>query len=207
MEYLIAVTLFAISTSITPGPNNIMVMTSALNFGIKKTLPLLSGICVGFSVMLLVVGLGFGQVFNWFPDLHLVIKCAGIAYLLYLAWLIARSGGETMESQAQTPLTFINGALFQWVNAKAWVVATGAIAAFTSLGEGYYGQNMTIALIFLVAAFPCVGTWLLCGSVLQRVLKQQKSRVYFNYVMAALLVLSVIPVVIEVYTQLGDKGL
>ncbi|MDK2595530.1 LysE family translocator [Pseudoalteromonas obscura] len=207
MEYLIAVTLFAISTSITPGPNNIMVMTSALNFGIKKTLPLLSGICVGFSLMLLVVGLGFGQVFNWFPDLHLVIKCAGVTYLLYLAWLIARSGGATMESQAQTPLTFINGALFQWVNAKAWVVATGAIAAFTSIGEGYYGQNMTIALIFLIAAFPCVGIWLLCGSVLQRVLKQQKSRVYFNYFMAALLVLSVIPVMFEVYTQLGDKGL
>ncbi|KZN56455.1 hypothetical protein N474_11960 [Pseudoalteromonas luteoviolacea CPMOR-2] len=203
MEYLLAVILFAISTSITPGPNNIMVMTSALNFGIKKTLPLLAGICAGFSVMLLVIGFGFGQVFTAFPSLHLIIKCVGVSYLLYLSWVIAKSAGAPIDTDEAKPLSFLNGALFQWVNAKAWVVAMGAIAAFTSMGDGYYTQNITIALVFFVAAFPCVGTWLLCGSVLKRILTKEKYRKVFNYAMAALLVVSVLPVIREVAIQLG----
>ncbi|KZN67637.1 LysE family translocator [Pseudoalteromonas luteoviolacea] len=201
MEYMLAVILFAISTSITPGPNNIMVMTSALNFGVKKTLPLLVGICAGFSVMLLVIGFGFGQVFTAFPSLHLIIKCIGIAYLLYLAWAIAKSASAPINTDEAKPLTFMNGALFQWVNAKAWVVATGAIAAFTSIGDGYYTQNVIIALVFFIAAFPCVGTWLLCGSALKRVLTKDKYRTLFNYVMAMLLALSVMPVVFELIEQ------
>ncbi|MCF2857105.1 LysE family translocator [Pseudoalteromonas sp. SMS1] len=201
MEYMLAVILFAISTSITPGPNNIMVMTSALNFGVKKTLPLLVGICAGFSVMLLVIGFGFGQVFTVYPNLHLIIKCVGVAYLLYLAWVIAKSASAPIETDKVKPLTFINGALFQWVNAKAWVVATGAIAAFTSIGDGYYTQNVTIALVFFVASFPCVGTWLMCGSALKRVLTKHRYRTLFNYGMAMLLVLSVLPVVLEIVEQ------
>lgn len=207
MEYIIAVALFAISTSITPGPNNIMVMTSGVNFGVKKTLPLLSGICVGFSVMLMVVGLGFGQIFMLFPSLHFIIKCVGVLYLLYLAWLIARTAAGEMEHKAQRPMTFINGALFQWVNAKAWVVATGAIAAFTTVGEGYVVQNVTIALVFLVAAFPCVGSWLICGTALKRVFTQGKARQVFNYAMAGLLVLSVVPVIVEVVRQVEKRAL
>ncbi|KZN48029.1 LysE family translocator [Pseudoalteromonas luteoviolacea] len=205
MEYIIAVALFAISTSITPGPNNIMVMTSGVNFGVKKTLPLLAGICVGFSVMLMVVGLGFGQIFTFFPSLHFIIKCVGVLYLLYLAWLIARTAAGEMEHKAQRPMTFINGALFQWVNAKAWVVATGAIAAFTTVGEGYLVQNITIAVVFLVAAFPCVGSWLLCGTALKRVLTQSRARQVFNYAMAGLLVLSVMPVIGEIVTQVEQQ--
>ncbi|WP_417792519.1 LysE family translocator, partial [Stutzerimonas xanthomarina] len=92
MEYILSVVLFAISSSVTPGPNNIMVMTSGLNFGVRKSIPLLSGICIGFALMLLLVGLGFAQLFNLFPGLNLLIKVAGTLYLLYLAWLIARSG-------------------------------------------------------------------------------------------------------------------
>jgi len=148
MEYLFAVALFAISSSVTPGPNNIMVMTSGVNFGIKRSLPLLIGICVGFSLMLLLVGLGFGQLFELIPSLHLIIKCIGTLYLLYLAWLIASSTnaiGSTVQAQ---PFSFIKGALFQWVNAKAWVVATGALAAFTTAGVSFYSQNITIALTF-----------------------------------------------------------
>ncbi|AOT07754.1 LysE family translocator [Pseudoalteromonas luteoviolacea] len=207
MEYIFAVALFAFSTSITPGPNNIMVMTSGVNFGVKKTLPLLSGICVGFSVMLMVVGLGFGQLFSLFPSLHFIIKCAGVLYLFYLAWLIARTAAGELEHKTQQPMTFINGALFQWVNAKAWIVATGAIAAFTTVGEGYLLQNITIALVFLVAAFPCVGSWLLCGTALKRVFTQGKARQVFNYVMAGLLVLSVVPVISEIFTQVKKSML
>jgi threonine/homoserine/homoserine lactone efflux protein len=202
MDYFYAVVLFAVSSSVTPGPNNIMVMTSGLNFGVKRSLPLLTGICVGFALMLLLVGFGFAQLFELFPSLHFIIKCVGVVYLLYLAFLIARSTGVAESSEQSRPLTFLKGALFQWVNAKAWVVATGAIAAFTTVGASFTGQNVMIATTFLVVSFPCVGVWLLFGSLLKRVLNTAKGMAIFNYFMAGLLVFSVIPVVDEIMSQL-----
>ena len=202
MDYLIAVALFAISSSVTPGPNNIMVMTSGVNFGVNKSLPLLTGICVGFTVMLLLVGFGFSQLFNLFPQLHFIIKCVGTLYLLYLAYLIAKSTDSVDSNNQAKPFSFMKGALFQWVNAKAWVVATGAIAAFTTTGSDFLSQNIMIAATFLLVSFPCVGVWLGFGSLLKNALKQPRSRLFFNYSMAGLLVLSVIPVLNEILTQL-----
>tara|TARA_Y100001956_G_scaffold22734_1_gene22378 strand:+ start:1533 stop:2153 length:621 start_codon:yes stop_codon:yes gene_type:complete len=202
MDYFFAVVLFAISSSVTPGPNNIMVMTSGLNFGVKKSLPLLTGICVGFSIMLLLVGLGFSQLFELFPSLHFVIKCVGVVYLLYLAFLIARSAGDIAGSSQAKPLSFMKGALFQWVNAKAWVVATGAIAAFTSVGADFVGQNTLIAMTFFIVSFPCVGIWLAFGSLLKKWLNDSKGRQRFNWVMSGLLVLSVVPVAGEIVRHL-----
>lgn len=201
MEYFIAVVLFAISSSVTPGPNNIMVMTSGVNFGVRKSVPLLVGICIGFAIMLALVGVGFGQLFNAFPMLHLIIKTAGIGYLLYLSWLIARSAGVMESNDNAKPLSFLKGVLFQWINGKAWVVATGAIAAFTSAGVDYYYQTATVALTFFVVSFPCVGVWLLFGSGLKQVLAEPKHRKCFNYVMAALLALSVLPVAAELPSE------
>ncbi|MGF1754483.1 LysE family translocator [Vibrio makurazakiensis] len=203
MDYLFAVVLFAVSSSVTPGPNNIMVMTSGVNFGVKKSLPLLTGICVGFTLMLLLVGLGFSQLFELFPSLHFIIKCIGVLYLLYLAYLIARSSGDVHSDQQSEPFSFMKGALFQWVNAKAWVVATGAIAAFTTVGANFFSQNVMIALIFFVVSFPCVGLWLAFGSMLKNVLNSASSRKWFNLVMSGLLVLSVIPVVSEIVEKLA----
>ncbi|MFC5705131.1 LysE family translocator [Aeromonas eucrenophila] len=203
MDYLYAVVLFAISSSVTPGPNNIMVMSAGANFGVRRSLPLLAGICVGFTIMLLLVGLGFGQLFTLFPDLHLIIKCVGTLYLLYLAWLIARSTDEVAGTTQDKPLGFLKGALFQWVNAKAWVVATGAIAAFTSAGAGFYQQNLTIALTFFIVSFPSVGVWLLFGTLLKRWLTSPRARRNFNHTMAALLALSVLPVIHEIWGLLS----
>lgn len=203
MEYLLAVTLFAISASATPGPNNLLLMSSGVNFGVRKSVPLLFGICIGFAIMLLLVGLGFGQLFQRFPELHLIIKCIGTVYLLYLAFLIARSGEMSGATDDQAkPLTFVKGALFQWVNAKAWVVAAGAIAAFTSVGEGFYTQNMIIATTFFFVSFPSVGVWLLFGSMLKKVLTSSTRRKVFNYSMSLLLVLSVLPVVRDIVFQI-----
>ncbi|QUM76251.1 LysE family translocator [Moritella sp. 24] len=202
MDYFFAVILFAISSSVTPGPNNIMVMTSGVNFGVKKSLPLLTGICVGFTVMLLLIGIGFGQIFELFPSLHLIIKCVGTLYLLYLAWLIATSVNTLASDTQAQPFSFIKGALFQWINAKAWVVATGAIAAFTTVGADFYSQNIIIALTFFIISFPCVGIWLLFGSMLKKWLKNDSYQRYFNYAMSALLMLSVFPVINEIVTQI-----
>ncbi|QUJ69827.1 LysE family translocator (plasmid) [Photobacterium sp. GJ3] len=205
MDYLYAMVLFAVSSSVTPGPNNIMVMTSGLNFGVKKSLPLLSGICMGFAIMLLLVGIGFGQLFELFPSLHFIIKCLGVLYLLYLAWLIARSADVGSSGAQAKPFSFMKGALFQWINAKAWVVATGAIAAFTTVGADFYGQNMMLALTFLLVSFPCVGVWLMFGSLLKKTLTQDKYRRLFNYTMSALLVVSVLPVMSEILNHLASS--
>ncbi len=201
MDYLISVALFAISSSVTPGPNNIMVMTSGLNFGIRRSMPLLIGICVGFTAMLLLVGLGFGQLFTLFPQLSLVIKIIGTAYLLYLAWLIARSSNVGVTNQQVKPIGFIKGALFQWVNAKAWVVSIGAISAFTTMGESFFSQNMTIATTFFIISFPCVGIWLMFGSMLRQFLDNAAYLRWFNITMSLLLVGSVLPVVKDIWYQ------
>ncbi|MEX0336224.1 LysE family translocator [Vibrio tubiashii] len=203
MEYLLSVALFAISSSVTPGPNNIMVMTSGVNFGVKKTLPLLLGICVGFTFMLLLVGLGFGQLFYVFPQLDLVIKTLGTAYLLYLAWQIAQSGNVSAAGGQSKPLGFMKGALFQWVNGKAWVVAIGAISAFTTVCGTYMSPNLTIAMTFFVASFPCVGVWLMFGSVLRQYLQKPSYLRLFNLTMSILLAISVLPVVIDIAAELN----
>ena len=203
MDYLFAVVLFAISSSVTPGPNNIMVMTSGLNFGVRKSLPLLTGICVGFTVMLLLVGLGFSKLFEIFPHLHFIIKCIGVLYLLYLAYLIAISAGDVESDKQGKPFSFMKGALFQWVNAKAWVVATGALAAFTTVGADFFGQNVMIALTFFIVSFPCVGVWLIFGSLLKNAISNSRNRVMFNFTMSGLLVLSVIPVLMEIVEKLA----
>lgn len=103
--------------------------------------------------MLLLVGLGFGELFSLFPQLSLAVKVMGTLYLLYLALQIAMADNVSAEKGRNRPLGFLNGALFQWVNAKAWVVAIGAISAFTTIGEGYMTQNLTIASMFFIASF------------------------------------------------------
>ena len=202
MEYIYSLALFTIASSATPGPNNILVMTSGVNFGVKRSLPVFCGICVGFSLMLFLVGLGFGQAFELFPQLHTVIKVVGVVYLLYLAWVIAASNSQLSNNTQAQPLTFLNGALFQWVNAKAWIVATGAIAAFTVSDGAYLIQVVTVAITFLVLSFPSVGIWLVFGSWLKKFLKSYTNQKVFNYTMAGLLVVSVLPVIGELVEQL-----
>ncbi|WP_394244122.1 LysE family translocator [Vibrio astriarenae] len=197
MDFFLAIVFFAVSSSITPGPNNILVMTSGVNHGVKKTLPLLTGICIGFTVMLLLVGFGFSAIFEAFPSIHLIIKFIGILYLGYLAYLIATSKGSVESAKEGKQLTFLNGALFQWVNGKAWIVATGAIATYTTADSNFFAQNLMIAMIFFFVSFPCVGVWLAFGSVLKNALNSSNSRKAFNITMASLLLLSVVPVVIE----------
>jgi threonine/homoserine/homoserine lactone efflux protein len=157
--------------------------------------------------MLLLVGIGFGQIFEQIPTLHIFIKFFGILYLLYLAFLISTADEINMSNTQSKPLTFINGALFQWLNAKAWVVATGAVAAFTTVGVDFYTQNIIIALTFLVISFPCVGVWLFFGSALKNKLKSKRHLRVFNYTMGGLLVISVIPIIIELSVQLAQQEL
>lgn len=192
-----AVTLvpFAVSMSATPGPNNVLVAASATNFGLRRTWPGVFGIVLGFGLMILLVGLGLGQVLEQLPLLHAALKYVGAAYLLYLAWRIATaSGGKMPQGTAQNrgrPPSFIEGALFQWVNPKAWIVALGAIATYTVGDRDLALQALVISAVFVAVALPAVGAWALLGAGAARLLQTPRRLRLFNFVMAGLLVLSI----------------
>lgn len=200
MEYL-AIIAFSITACVTPGPNNAMIMTSGLNYGIKRSMPHFLGIALGFPTMVLAVGLGIAQLFEVYPVMHLVLKIAGAAYLSYLAYKIATAPiSQSSESEGK-PFTFIQAAAFQWVNPKAWVLAVGATVTYTTLGEGYVLQVFTIGLIFLFFGAPCILLWLWGGASLKTLMRKPNTVKIFNISMALLLIGSLIPVFIELYQQ------
>jgi len=193
MDLLVSIVLFALVATVTPGPNNIMVMTSGLNHGVNRTLPHFFGICFGFPTMVIAVGLGLGALFEQFPLLHSVVKLLGISYLLYLAYKIGTTKPDVKGGSSGRPLTFFQAALFQWVNPKAWVMVIGSLAAFTRVGNELFEQALLIALAFFMVSFPCVGLWLLGGASLRRLLTRPRQLQVFNVTMAVLLALSVLP--------------
>ncbi len=201
MELYLAVFIFGLSAGITPGPNNIMLMTSGMNFGIKKSIPHVLGVTFGFPIMVILIGLGFSIVFEQYPILHEVIKVLGVVYLLYLSWLIASASPDTLEGEKSKPFTFLQAALFQWVNPKAWVVATSSISAYTVLNDNIYWQILMIAGVFFFAALFTASTWLVFGKGIKQILQSAKQQRAFNIAMALLLVASVLPVIKQLYQQ------
>lgn len=189
--------LFAIVMAATPGPNNVMVTASAARFGLRRTVPHIGGVGVGFAVMLLLVGLGLGAVFVALPLLRRVLALASMAWMLWLAWAIARSTapGEDRGVAAPRPFTFLQAALFQWVNPKAWMVAVTVVATHAIAGPVWLSA-LVIALVFLCVTLPVVGTWAAAGHGLGRYLTGTRSRI-FNVTMAILLVASLLPLIPE----------
>ncbi len=194
MDLLVALALFCIVTLFTPGPNNLMLMTSGLNFGVRRGVPHMLGVTLGFSAMVLIVGLGLGAIFEAWPLLYLALKYAGAAYLLYLAWQIAVSAPPSEQQRsAGRPISFLQAAGFQWVNPKAWVMAVGAVSTYAAIAP--FPLNMiVIAALFGVFGFASSGTWLGFGAALQRVLKDPRAVRVFNVIMALLLVASLYPI-------------
>ncbi|WP_298956812.1 LysE family translocator [uncultured Methylobacterium sp.] len=201
--WITAVTLFAISTSVSPGPNNLLLVASGARFGFARTLPHVVGIAIGFPVMVLVVGLALGGVFTALPWLHDVLAVIGILYLLYLAWTLLGSAGDgPSEKTAARPIGFVEAALFQWVNPKAWIMATTAITAYTA------GVDFAAALAGIVTIFGLVGCgssalWAGAGTVVARWLHTPGRRRLFNAVLAAMLVASVLPIVLDLVAAHG----
>ncbi len=195
MEYLFSVIVFSVSATLTPGPNNILAMASGISFGMLRSLPLLFGICVGFSLMLLLVGLGFGQILTAFPQLSVYLKIIGVIYILYLAYVIANNSDFNKQGPQAKPLSFFNGLLFQWVNAKAWVVCISAVSAFTTQGESYLSQIVFLTVTFLIVGPPCVGIWIFFGALMNKYLSNRSAVRGLNIGMSLLLVASVFPVV------------
>lgn len=197
-ELLAAFLLFAAVMLFTPGPNNIMLMSSGLNFGFARTLPHMLGVSLGFGLMVFLVGIGLGAIFQIYPALYWVLKYAGAAYLLYLAWVIGTSSKVEEGKKKSRPLTFIEGAAFQWINAKGWIIALGAITTYAAL------TSFPLNVVLLSALFALMGTassaaWTAFGSGLRRFLKDARHVRVFNIVMALLLVASLYPVFAEAW--------
>jgi threonine/homoserine/homoserine lactone efflux protein len=196
---------FAVSMSATPGPNNVMVAASGATFGFRPTLPHILGISVGFPLMVLLVALGAGAPLRAWPWLHDVLRWVGAAYLLWLAWHIATARPAVATGPAATgpaaprrrPLSFVQAALFQWVNPKAWVIAAGTVVTYTSGGPGFAIQAAILAAVFLVTTLMCVAMWTGIGAGAARILRSDRALRHFNWAMAGLLVLSLIPMLGE----------
>lgn len=197
LEVLLSFIGFCLVASGTPGPNNIMLLTSGVNFGFVRTIPHIIGIPSGFAMLLLAIGLGLGQVFEFFPSAYILLKILGGSYMIYLAYKIATSGlmeiedGKIGEAAAK-PMSFMQAFLFQWVNPKAWVMGITAMATFTQ-PEQYYRSVMIICLVFTALNFPVVSLWALSGTGLRRLLANDKAITWFNRMMALLLVASLWP--------------
>lgn len=196
-QALMALTGFSVVSSITPGPNNLMLMTSGANYGLRRTLPHLLGVSIGFTLMVVLVGLGLAGLFHAYPVLHEVLRYLSIAYLLYLAWKIASSTKPIGPGEALgRPMTFLQAAAFQWVNPKAWTMAVTAVTVYAPAEDPLLSLIVT-ALVFGIVNLPCVGMWTLLGTQLRRYLGTPFRLRLFNWTAAGLLVATLIPVALE----------
>ena len=195
-DILTALIAFAFVSSITPGPNNLMLLASGVNFGFRRSVPHMLGIGIGFTVMVALVGLGLAGIFTAWPPARPLLKIAATGYMLWLAWKIAHaSAPDTAPQAAQTrarPLTFLQAAAFQWVNPKAWTMALGAVALYAPGQE--VAAVLWVAAVFGMINLPCISSWTVLGMALKRALQNPARLRFFNYAMALLLVASLYPV-------------
>jgi|SRR5471030_1008389 threonine/homoserine/homoserine lactone efflux protein len=202
-QTLTAALLFSLVMGFTPGPNNAMLASSGARFGIRRTLPHLAGVMIGFPVMVLLAGLGLASILLASPLLQLVMKTVSCAYLLWLAFQIARSASAKSGSGGGKPLTFLQAAAFQWVNPKAWLMVVSAISAYTA-GRGLqlYLQVAILAVICVIVTFLSTLTWAAFGAAIGRWLRAPLALHLFNLFMALLLVGSTVPILFEIWHDL-----
>ncbi len=191
-DLLLAIAAFTFVTVITPGPNNLMLLASGANYGVRRSLPHMAGIALGFPGMVLLVGIGVSRIFDLFPVLGDVLLVLSCIYMLWLAWKIAHAAPPAQDADAAgRPLTFLQAAAFQWVNPKAWSMALASIALYAASRE-------LSAILWIVAAYVLSGivsttTWAVLGRELRRFLSSPGRLRAFNWTMAALLVASLVP--------------
>jgi threonine/homoserine/homoserine lactone efflux protein len=194
---LIAFVMFAIVMFFTPGPNNIMLLSSGLTYGFRRTVPHIAGITIGFAFMIGAVGVGLGTVFIAYPVLQTILKYAGVAYLVYLAAMIAVSEPvEADKEKGRGPMTFWGAAMFQWVNAKGWVMVIGTITAYATIASFPWNIAIQVALSLMLGALSCTA-WALFGTALRPILISPRAVRAFNIVMAVLLLASLYPVLTD----------
>ncbi|NQZ89272.1 MAG: LysE family translocator [Colwellia sp.] len=193
IEVLSALIVFAFVSSITPGPNNLMLMNSGANFGFKKTIPHMLGVGMGFTLMIALVGFGVIKLFDEFPLSYEILKVLSIVYLLYLAFKIACSTGNLEQKSSNAkPFNFVQAALFQWVNPKAWTMALTSISIYAPTKS--VSAVLFVSIVFGIVNLPCISSWVVLGQKIQVLLTDKKRLRAFNISMAILLILSLYPV-------------
>lgn len=191
LDQLLALAAFGIVTSITPGPNNLMLMASGANFGFRRTIPHMLGVSLGFVLMIVLVGLGLVQIFDTYPSSYRVLLTASVIYLLYLAWKIATASRPDTPELTGTPFTFLQAAAFQWVNPKAWAMALSATSVYAPSQD--LGSIMIVAGVFGLISLPSVSSWTALGQQIRKWLTSDIRLRAFNIGMAALLLASLYP--------------
>ena len=191
LELILAVTLFAFVTSVTPGPNNIMLTASGANFGFKRTLPHIAGIITGMGLLNVSVGLGLGALFTQFPVLQQVLRIVGSAYLLWLAYKLLSFSAISDKKTEGKPFSLVQAAAFQYINPKAWIMVISANASFSLMGDGYWWSVLMITTIYAVVGTPSIMVWAGFGQYMRQFLGQQNVLRLFNITMAVLTALCV----------------
>jgi threonine/homoserine/homoserine lactone efflux protein len=187
--------LFAAAMTLTPGPNVVLVTASGAIFGFRRTIPQMLGITLGFGLMVVIGGLGLAGLVRAAPGLHTALKFIGAAYLAWLAWRIARAGaGAGADEGRARPISFLEAWLFTWVNPKAWIAVLGALAAFTTVGGALWREIALIATVLAASCLLSCVVWTAFGTAIGRWLATRRARLAFNWAMAAMLVVSLVPV-------------
>lgn len=186
--------LFAAAMTLTPGPNVVLVTASGAIFGFRRTIPQMLGITLGFGLMVLIGGLGLAGLVRAAPGLHTALKFVGAAYLACLAWHIGRADGGAGPGGRARPISFLEAWLFTWVNPKAWIAVLGALAAFTTVGGDLWQEISLIATVLAAFCLLSCVVWTAFGTAIGRWLATRRARLAFNWAMAALLIISLIPV-------------
>ncbi|WP_298771364.1 LysE family translocator [uncultured Shewanella sp.] len=197
MDYhlISALITFAFVSTITPGPNNIMLASSGANFGFQRTIPHMLGIGLGFSFMVFLVGIGLIQIFDLYPVSYSILKTVSIVYLIFLAYKIATTSSSKETQHQSQPLSFMQAASFQWVNPKAWTMALTAMSAYT---PSHSIQAIFLcAIIFALVNLPSVSFWTILGQQSRQILSNPKRLRAFNILMAGLLIISIYPLLFE----------
>ena len=192
LELITAFAGYCFVSSITPGPNNLMLMASGANFGFLRTIPHMLGVGLGFVLMVFLVGIGLAQIFDLYPITHTILKIGSVGYLLYLAWKIANAAPVNAKDSSGTPMTFLQAAAFQWVNPKAWTMAVTAVTVYAP--DTNLATLLLVAAIFGAVNLPAVSSWTLLGQQMARILTNPTRLRLFNWSMAALLIASLYPV-------------
>lgn len=193
IDLLLPLVLFALATSVTPGPNNLMLMASGANFGVRATVPHMLGVGLGFVFLCLCTGLGLVQVFDRWPATKQALTVASAAYLVWLAWKFGTAAPLAEGAARGRPMTFLAAAAFQWVNPKAWAMAITAVTVYA--GDRSAGAVALVAAVFGLVNIPSVGLWVVAGREIRRFLTSPARLRAFNWTMAALILATLWPIV------------
>ncbi len=191
-NFIIAVILFAVSTSFTPGPNNFLLISSGIQFGLKKTWKHIWGIALGFPIMVFITGLFFTNIATLNETIFSIISFLGMAYLLYLGYQVIFSDIAYEEKSRSKPISFFQAALFQWINPKAIVIALGVSSTYVTLEHSLYSQLFFISFVFFIVGLCSSITWAVLGTIIKKLLNNKQNLKMINIFLGILLIISII---------------